>query len=130
MSNDNIFNKDYRRKFISRADSNRLNDYLKNLEKLSIKKGGKYTEIYNDDLNFLMDMMDEMEKKDVISQSGGHLLNMFVGINIKPSKKLNSKNNVEESEMQDTETYISRINKITSPNNIPKYNPTNEKSKK
>lgn len=107
----NIFNKEFRINFLKKADSNTLNDYLKNLEKLS-KKGGKYLEIYNDDLFFLNEMIDN--STDDIFNSGGGVFQMMTNQKTKPQK--NNNDNVEYSEVQNTETRVNKINHIIQKN--------------
>jgi hypothetical protein len=100
MSN-NIFNTEYRRGFIKSTDINKLNVYFKNLQKLSLK-GGKYLEIYNDDIEF-MNQLDE----DVI-QIGGNLLDRFF------LKKEEACGKPQKNQpICDTETYLTRLNNIT-----------------
>lgn len=106
MSNqNNMFNKDVRRKFLSKADPDSLNEYLKHLEKLSLK-GGKYLEIYNEDMWYLSDIIDS--SYDDIFQKGGNIFNMFTG------NKINNKKAEKQqlTENYDTEARIDRINNI------------------
>jgi hypothetical protein len=95
--NERLFDNNYRREFIKNADFKILNEYLKGMEKLS-KKGGKYLEIYNADIEYLLD--DNIFPPDTMS------LDLFFG---------NNSNNVfnhTEISMCDTETNINHINKI------------------
>lgn len=94
MSNNNIFNTDYRRKFLKLADLPTLNEYLKNMERLSLK-GGKYLDIYNSDVEYLINMNDSVFLK------GGGFLDVFFG-----------KQEVQKP-VCDTEAAIKKINDIT-----------------
>lgn len=101
MSNNNdIFNDEYRKNFIKKANYKSLNDYLKNMEKLS-KKGGIYLEMYNKDLEFMLIQNDTY-------QNGGNIFNLLTGSKSNPNNKLMS-----EQPVCDTEGYIGRINSIT-----------------
>ena len=98
----NIFNTEHRRKFIKNTTINTLNEYLKNLQKLSLK-GGKYLDIYNEDINFLMDNDDVIEN---IFQKGGNIFDMLVGNKKGESKK-------SEINVGDTEVFVKNINNLT-----------------
>ncbi len=87
MSDNRIFDDTYRETFIKNSDPLTLNNYLKNMQSLS-KKGGKYLEMYNKDLMFVLDLNDDF-------QDGG---NMASCLSEKPC---------------DTEVYIDRFNSIT-----------------
>lgn len=106
---DNIFDDNYRRNFLSKADFKSLNDYLKNMDRLSKKKGGKYLELYNKDLEFIMSLNDD------VFQDGGDIISIF-------GKKPNNTDDDEDDEKEitmteqvcDTEAYVTRINNIVS----------------
>jgi hypothetical protein len=89
-----ILNDKYRIMFIQGADFKTLNEYLKNMEKLS-KKGGQFLEIYNKDMDYLLN-------NDILGGGGPDSLNIFFGNT--------------EIPIGNTETNIQHINKIT--NNI------------
>jgi len=95
--NEKLFDNNYRRMFIKNADFKVLNEYLKGMEKLS-KKGGRYLEIYNADIEYLLD--DDIFPPDTIS------LDMFFG------NRPNNNSNYTESAICDTETNLNHINKI------------------
>jgi hypothetical protein len=95
MSN-NIFNDDYRKKFMTNADYKTLNDYLKNMQKLS-HKGAKYLEIYNKDLVFLLNNDQHTENLDI-----------FIKYDKSKDKELDN----QESELCKTEVYINKVNNI------------------
>ena len=113
MSNNNIFNDNYRRKFLQNADCNALNDYLKNMERLS-KKGGHYLEIYNKDLDFLLELNDNTY------QDSGNIFNL---LSEKPPTDDNKDPNkiTMTEQVCDTEGYIKRIDNIVN-NNPQKVN--------
>jgi hypothetical protein len=104
MNNNNILDDEYRRNFIKSADGKSLNDYLKNIERLS-KKGGVYLEIYNKDIDFILTL------NDTIFQDGGSIFNL---VNEKKEDDENeNKNNATMTEQVcDTEGYIKRIDNI------------------
>ncbi len=112
--NERLFDNKYRKEFIKNADFNVLNSYLKGMEKLS-KKGGKYLEMYNDDIEYLLD--------ESIFPTDTNSLNMFFGSNTSNSNR--SMNT--ESAMCDTETNIKHINKIIG--SIPQKNYFDELNK-
>ena len=71
MSDKNkLFDDNYRENFLRTADPLTLNDYLKNMEKLA-RKGGKYLEMYNKDLYYLINLSScnililELSKKTI-----------------------------------------------------------------
>lgn len=101
-----IFDNNYRITFIQNADFKTLNEYLKNMERLS-KKGGKFLELYNKDVEYLLN--------HDIFDSGPDALNLFFATD-------------SEVAIGDTETNIQHINKITQ-NTINKNAPTNTKIK-
>ncbi|ARF09793.1 hypothetical protein Indivirus_3_42 [Indivirus ILV1] len=98
-----IFDDKYRENFLRSADPLSLNNYLKNMERLS-RKGGKYFEIYNKDMIYLLDL------NDTIFQDGGNLGSLFIHSNLSESQ---SQNNLLTEQPHDTEVYIDRINNIT-----------------
>jgi len=100
-NNNNIFNDEYRRNFLKNADYKSLNDYLKNMDKLS-KKGGNYFDMYTKDLEYIITLNDTQ------FQDGGNVLNMLMG-----KKTDTNKNIMSEQPVCDTEGYIGRINNIT-----------------
>jgi hypothetical protein len=102
MSNNNIFNDSYRKNFIKNADYKSLNDYLKNMDKLS-KKGGRYVDMYNKDLEFILTLNDTQY------QNGGNIFNLFTVTKSDGSKRILS----EQQPVCDTEGYVNRITNIT-----------------
>ena len=113
MSN-NIFNKEYRRNFIKNSDNLTLNEYLKNLEKIS-KKGGKYLEIYNEDLSYLTQISDEMES-EIFNKKKGNIFSMVFGQNYE-------KVDIEEQDSDspcNTEAFVNKIHKITQKTMVPR----------
>ena len=98
LINPKLLNDDHRRVFIKNADFKTLNEYLKNMEKLS-KKGGMYLELYNKDFDYLLN-------NDIFNKSSDSL-NMFFG-------------NQSDVFIGSTETNIQNINKITN-NDVNKY---------
>lgn len=83
-----------RRNFIKNASHKQLNEYLKTIEKLS-KKGGKYLEIYNADIQFILEMSD-----NEIS-NGSSLLGNF------------TRNPLDSEVPLNTEMYVNKINDMT-----------------
>ena len=100
--NNNIFDDNYRKKFIDTADYKSLNDYLKYMERLS-KKGGKYLDIYTKDMDYLLNM------SDLDSQPNNNVLNIFMCC--KPNSS-NIKDNIMSEQPCDTEGYVNKINNI------------------
>lgn len=101
MSNNNmIFDDNYRRTFIKNADHKSLNSYLKNMEKLSMK-GGKFKEIYDKDLEYILDLNDKYY------QDGGDLLGLLT------EKHTQDNRQMTEQPVCDTEGYLKRINNLT-----------------
>lgn len=105
MSDTNrIFDDKYRENFLRNSDPLALNDYLKNMERLS-RKGGKYLEMYNKDMIFLLEL------NDTVFQDGGNIGSIF--------SRSQTKSNTQEQtpivteQPCDTEVYIGRINNIT-----------------
>lgn len=127
MSN-NIFNKDYRRNFIKNSDNITLNEYLKNIEKLS-KKGGKYLDIYNEDLTYLGELSDAME--DDIFKRKGNIFDMIFGNSNLNINEEESEEDIDNSPPCNTEAFVNKINKITQKDfNKPKIDEeTNELNK-
>lgn len=109
MSNNNIYNENYRKNFLKNADFKSLNSYLNNMEKLSKKKGGEYLEMYNKDIEFLLALNDKQ-------QDEANLFNMLGGNN-----KIEYNNNytLTEYTVCNTEGYINKLNNITQ--NASKY---------
>lgn len=104
-NNNNIFNDEYRKQFLKLADYKTLNDYLKNMDRLS-KKGGKYLEMYNKDLEYLLNLNDTM-------QDNGDIFEMMTGEKYQDAIV---------TEQPNTEAYINKITNITQKvnPNIPK----------
>jgi hypothetical protein len=69
MEGNKIFDKKYRERFLRVADTSTLNTYLKQMEKLS-KKGGRYLEIYNSDIDYIVNN-DTVEFGSLINHIGG-----------------------------------------------------------
>jgi len=88
-----LYDDNYRRNFLRNSNNNQLNDYFKSLQKLSEKKGGHYTKMYNHDIQYFL---------DITEQRGGNLLDKLFG---KSEKS-------DANEVCDTEAYINRINSI------------------
>jgi hypothetical protein len=99
--NDKIYNDDHRRTFLRNADPRSLNEYLKNMEKLS-KRKPQYMEIYTKDLDFLLNVNDAQY------QNGGNILNFFGG-----GKNNNNNSEKQATEVCNTEVYVNRIKNIT-----------------
>ncbi|QKF93800.1 hypothetical protein QKU48_gp0342 [Fadolivirus algeromassiliense] len=99
-NNNNIFDDNYRRTFIKNADYKSLNSYLKTMEKLS-KKGGKYKEIYDGDLDYILTLNDSYY------QDGGDLIGLLT------EKQSTDKRTMTEQPVCDTEGYLNRINNLT-----------------
>lgn len=99
MSNNNIFNDEYRRNFLKGADYKLLNEYLKNMDRLS-KKGGQYLDMYNKDIEFMLTL------NDMQPQNGGGIFSLLM-------KQEPSKNLMSEQQVCNTEAYIGKINNIT-----------------
>lgn len=109
----NIDDINSRRNFIKNASHKQLNDYLKMLEKLS-KKGGKYLEIYNADIQFILDMSDNE------IASGSSLLGNFTRnptdseVPLNTVMCLNKINNMTQSAQHKWDNEIVRLNTIKS----------------
>ena len=95
--NNKIFDDNYRENFIRSADPIALNDYLKNMERLS-RKGGKYLDMYNKDLIYLLDL------NDTVYQDGGNLGTLFSQASERP---------ISNTEQYNTEAYLGKIHNIT-----------------
>ena len=109
-NNNNIFNDEYRKIFIKNADGISLNEYLKNIERLS-KKGGQYLEIYNKDLDFILTLNDTM------FQDGGNIMSLVTKKKDDIDDKDDNEKNVTMTEQVcDTEGYIKRIDNIVNKN--------------
>lgn len=65
----NIYDDNYRKKFLTTANNKALNDYLKNMEKLS-KKGGKHLDMYNKDMAFLMQLWGLLDDDNDMCDEG------------------------------------------------------------
>lgn len=101
MENNNIYNESYRRNFLKNADFRSLNSYLMNMEKLSKKKGGKYLEMYNKDLDFLLQLGDkEQNKSNLFNFIGGGDLNKYSNFTLTET-------------VCNTEGYLVKLNNIT-----------------
>lgn len=99
-NNNNIFDDNYRQTFIRNSDHKSLNSYLKTMEKLA-KKGGKYKDIYDKDLDYILTL------NDTYYQDGGDLLGLL-------TEKQNTDNRqMTEQPVCDTEGYVKRINNLT-----------------
>ena len=98
----NIFNDDYRKNFLKMSDVKSLNEYLKNMEKLS-KKGGKYLEMYDKDIDYLLGITDTQ------NQNGGNIMKLF-GMG---NKDKNTASEKQVSEVCNTEGYVNKITNIT-----------------
>lgn len=106
---DKLFDDNARRKLISTMDFKELNDYLKNMDRLAKKKGGKFLEIYNKDLEYTMTLTDTEY------QDGGNLFSLS-GIQNSNTNDNDSSDEEKHSTMTeqvcDTEAYVQRINNI------------------
>ena len=103
--NNRIFDDMYRENFMKTADPMSLNEYIKNMSKLAQRKGGRFMEIYNKDLDYLVNINDTQY------QDGGDLSTLFSQI---PKKQqVNEQHNNTMTEVCDTEAYIGRINNLT-----------------
>lgn len=106
--NDKLFDDNSRMKLISTMDFKTLNEYIKNMDRIAKRKGGKYLEIYNKDLDYIMSL------NDTEYQDGGNLFSLF-GTN---NKKNNDDDDDDEKQVTmteqvcDTEGYVQRINNI------------------
>lgn len=112
-----IFDDNARRKLISTMDFKTLNDYLKNMDRIAKRKGGKYLEMYNKDLGYVMSL------NDTDYQDGGDLLNLFPKQNdddidddddddLKVNIKENENDITMTEQVLDTEAYVQRITNI------------------
>lgn len=96
--NNKIFDDKYRENFLRSADPIALNDYLKNMQRLS-QKGGKYLDMYSKDMIYLLDL------NDTVYQDGGNLGSIFA---------FNQPTNNTMSELPpNTEAYINKLHGIT-----------------
>lgn len=100
--NNNIFNDEYRKNFLRIADYKSLNDYLKNMDKLS-KKGGKYLDMYSKDIDYLLTLNDTQY------QDGGNIMNLFM----RGNNKSTSSEKQQMTEVCNTEAYVNKITNIT-----------------
>lgn len=94
-----LSNKDHRREFIRNADYKILNEYLKNMEKLS-KRGQQYLDMYNDDIEFIL------EGGDGFQVGGDDSINYMLFGGTLPT--------ISENPVCDTEAYVQKINTLTS----------------
>ena len=92
----NIPDTRHRKDFLRTANGSKLNQYFKNLEKLSLK-GGEYLRIYQEDLDYMMNLMDN-------TQAGGSIFTFLF-----PS----AADQEDDKKPCDTETYVNRIDKLT-----------------
>jgi len=104
-NNDKIFDDQYRENFMKVADPLSLNEYLKNMQKLSKRKGGKFLEIYNKDMAYILNL------NDTVYQDGGNLGILFPGLTM--SSQSGGVVTSTATEVCDTEAYIGKINNIT-----------------
>ena len=106
---DKLFDDNIRRKMISTMDFKTLNEYLKNMDRMAKRKGGKYLEIYNKDLEYTMTLTDTEY------QDGGNLFSLS---GIQNNNITNNDSSDEEKQTTmteqvcDTEAYVQRINNI------------------
>ncbi len=98
--NKNLLNDEYRRRFIQKCDSMTLNQYLKNMERLS-KKNAKFKAIYDSDIKYILSMTKPM--------SGGGILSLLFGTKVAPGQEAI----MSERSVCDTEGYVNRINNLT-----------------
>ena len=96
MSDNRIFDDKYRENFIKTADILTLNEYLKNMQRLS-RKGGIYLEMYNKDISYMLDINDS-EFQDAGNTSS---------VLSKPST------DIVTEQPANTEVYLDRFNNIT-----------------
>lgn len=94
MSDNRIFDDKYRENFIKTADILTLNDYLKNMQRLS-RKGGKYLEMYNKDIAYMLELNDDYQD---IGNTASFLSNPLNSLTEQPVN---------------TEVYLDRFNNIT-----------------
>jgi len=103
---DKLFDDNIRRKMISTMDFKTLNEYLKNMDRMAKRKGGKYLEIYNKDLEYTMTLTDTEY------QDGGNLFSLS---GIQNNNITNNDSSDEEKQTTmteqvcDTEAYVQRI---------------------
>jgi hypothetical protein len=84
--NNKFFSKEYRHNFLKHStDPKILNDYFWNIDKLSKKKGGIYSQIYADDIEFVLDLNNNMV--------GGSFLDFFMDSNTDDKNKNIHKDN-------------------------------------
>lgn len=95
-----------RQNFLKRADVVSLDEYLMNMQKLAIKKGGEYKIAYDEDIAFLMDRDDDDDDMDA-----SNALALF---SREPS--INMTETVEETEM-----YVNKIERLTQNTRNKKY---------
>lgn len=105
----NIFDDNYRKKFLDTADCVTLNKYLKNMEKLAQKQGDKYkkyAEIYYKDLDYLLNNSECTTNNNVFS--------LFTEGDPKNMDKFKDMSITSEQPC-DTEGYVNKINNLFSP---------------
>lgn len=95
--NNELFNADYRKNLLKSFDVISLNEYLKYMEKLS-KKGDMYLQMYNEDIDFLLNMNNEQNPQDTFN------LLMF-----KPT----SKTGIMTENINNTEGIFNKLKSIT-----------------
>lgn len=101
--NNNILDDEYRKKFLSSADNKSLNKYLKYIEGLA-KKNNKYMEIYQKDLEYVM----ELNKNEC--HVNANVFGIFKGCNFTATK---CSEYSECSEMPcNTEGFVTKINTV------------------
>lgn len=105
--NNKIFDDKYRENFLKTADPLSLNEYLKNMQRLSKRKGGKFQEIYNKDMSYLVNL------NDTVYQDGGNLGTLFSGLPMSFNSFGGGSTASAMTEVCDTEAYIGKINNIT-----------------
>lgn len=100
---DKLFDDNSRRKLISTMDFKTLNEYLKNMDRMAKRKGGKYSEMYNKDLDYIMSV------NDTEYQDGCSLINLCDNTN----KVIDQEKDITMTEQVcDTDAYVQRINNI------------------
>ena len=127
MNINKMLDVEYRRKLIDELDDFVLNEYLKNLQRLSTRKD-VYKPIYEDDLKYLK----EKNRLVVTAKEHAKTFRLWFGNIIgendaifdkkkqdlifdKVSSSVNRTTHQEESEMQNTEVYLSRIHELSKP---------------
>ena len=108
-----LASRNIRNNFLKNGDIMELNKYFQKMEKMAIQKGGKYSDMYNEDLDFYISLTDEKQSKQFLNQLGGFLTN---------KKKSRPAEVVHElSQSLEKETYCGTITNIeTCPNRYEK----------